>query len=169
MSDQEAAALVAADLSRVWALLGLEEEDEDCWESDRKSWADTAAEYRMDRGDRPSLAGRSRANRSALRGRRCKPPSSFCSKKTPLSCGAGSVGIARPSVRRFCGISNNRREAGAMATEEDMLNVVRLFVEEDERREAVRAQPDTKPTVPFQWLDMSNWDNEPRPQREWAI
>ena len=27
-----------------------------------------------------------------------------------------------------------------------------------------------QPTAPpIQWLDMSNWDNEPRPEREWAI
>jgi RecA-family ATPase len=25
------------------------------------------------------------------------------------------------------------------------------------------------PPQPLQWLDMSNWDNEPRPEREWAI
>jgi hypothetical protein len=52
MTDEEAAARVAADLSRVWALLSLEEEDEDCWERDRKSWAGAAAEYHKDRGDR---------------------------------------------------------------------------------------------------------------------
>ena len=23
--------------------------------------------------------------------------------------------------------------------------------------------------TPLRWLDMSNWDNEPRPEREWAI
>jgi RecA-family ATPase len=26
-----------------------------------------------------------------------------------------------------------------------------------------------EPSPPLQWLDMSNWDNEPVPQREWAI
>ena len=30
------------------------------------------------------------------------------------------------------------------------------------------ARLDTEPK-PFQWLDMSNWDNEPVPERQWAI
>ena len=29
--------------------------------------------------------------------------------------------------------------------------------------------PSTAPIEPMQWLDMSNWDNEPIPKRQWAI
>ena len=36
--------------------------------------------------------------------------------------------------------------------------------------EAIRkAQEQAKPPPPLQWLDMSNWDNEPVPERKWAI
>jgi hypothetical protein len=36
--------------------------------------------------------------------------------------------------------------------------------------EAIRnAQGQAKPAPPLQWLDMSNWDNEPVPERKWAI
>jgi RecA-family ATPase len=36
--------------------------------------------------------------------------------------------------------------------------------------EAIRkAQEQAKPAPPLQWLDMSNWDNEPVPERKWAI
>ena len=36
--------------------------------------------------------------------------------------------------------------------------------------EAIRkAQEQAKPPVPLQWLDISNWDNEPVPERKWAI
>jgi RecA-family ATPase len=36
--------------------------------------------------------------------------------------------------------------------------------------EAIRkAQKQAKPSPPLQWLDMSNWDNEPVPERKWAI
>ena len=36
--------------------------------------------------------------------------------------------------------------------------------------EAIRkAQEQAKPPAPLQWLDMSNWDNEPVPERKWAI
>jgi RecA-family ATPase len=38
--------------------------------------------------------------------------------------------------------------------------------------ERLDAAPDTKAnelTKPLQWLDMSNWDNEPIPERKWAI
>ena len=36
--------------------------------------------------------------------------------------------------------------------------------------EAIRkAQEHAKPPAPLQWLDMSNWDNEPVPERKWAI
>ena len=57
MSDEEAAAArVAADLERVWALCGPppDEEDDDGWP--REAWAAAAREYREDRGDRVSLA-----------------------------------------------------------------------------------------------------------------
>jgi RecA-family ATPase len=30
-------------------------------------------------------------------------------------------------------------------------------------------QASNDPPEPLQWLNMSNWDNEPRPEREWAI
>jgi hypothetical protein len=30
-------------------------------------------------------------------------------------------------------------------------------------------EPPPTPRKPIQWLDMSNWDSEPRPEREWAI
>ena len=36
--------------------------------------------------------------------------------------------------------------------------------------EAIRkAQEHAKPPAPLQWLDMSNWDSEPVPERKWAI
>jgi RecA-family ATPase len=31
------------------------------------------------------------------------------------------------------------------------------------------SEPPPTPRKQIQWLDMSNWDNEPRPEREWAI
>jgi RecA-family ATPase len=31
------------------------------------------------------------------------------------------------------------------------------------------AKPEQEPRRPLQWLDMSNWDSEPVPQRRWAI
>jgi hypothetical protein len=31
------------------------------------------------------------------------------------------------------------------------------------------AGPKSSVAPPIKWLDMSNWDNEPRPEREWAI
>src|SRR4029077_10568402 len=36
--------------------------------------------------------------------------------------------------------------------------------------EAIRkAQAQAKPAPPLRWLDMSNWDSEPVPERKWAI
>jgi RecA-family ATPase len=34
---------------------------------------------------------------------------------------------------------------------------------------ACRPEPASAPPKPLEWLDMSNWDNEPVPQRKWAI
>jgi hypothetical protein len=33
----------------------------------------------------------------------------------------------------------------------------------------VTSKKSPPPLPPLQWLDMSNWDDEPRPEREWAI
>ena len=57
MSDQEAAARVAADLERVWALCGPppDEEDDDGWP--REAWANAAREYHNDRGGRSLTRG----------------------------------------------------------------------------------------------------------------
>jgi RecA-family ATPase len=37
----------------------------------------------------------------------------------------------------------------------------------DDERSGAGAESSVAPSI--QWLDMSNWDNEPRPEREWAI
>jgi RecA-family ATPase len=34
---------------------------------------------------------------------------------------------------------------------------------------AAGSGPDTPPPIPLKWMDMSNWDNEPTPERKWAI
>jgi RecA-family ATPase len=36
-------------------------------------------------------------------------------------------------------------------------------------READEKEKPAAPPTPLQWLDMSNWDNEPVPERKWAI
>jgi transposase len=65
MSDTEAAACVADDLARVWALCGHPDEDDDGW--DREAWASAAREYRKDRGNRPSLVEYKAADLARLR------------------------------------------------------------------------------------------------------
>jgi hypothetical protein len=60
MSDQEAAACVAADLARVWALCGHLDEN-DGWERDREAWANAAREYHRERGGRVSLLDEGRS------------------------------------------------------------------------------------------------------------
>jgi hypothetical protein len=67
LNDEEAAARVAADLERVWALCGhQDEEDDDGW--DREAWAAAGREYHRDRSNRVALVEYTPAQLARLRG-----------------------------------------------------------------------------------------------------
>ena len=80
MTDREAAACAAADLARVWALCGQPDEQDD-YRWPRELWAQPRANITRAEVAGFRSFGRSRVNRSALRHRRCKPPSFSSSKK----------------------------------------------------------------------------------------
>jgi hypothetical protein len=67
LSDEEAAARVAADLAGARALCGHPPDEEDDGGWSREAWASAAREYHKDRGNRPSLVEYKAAELARLR------------------------------------------------------------------------------------------------------
>jgi RecA-family ATPase len=88
-------------------------------------------------------------------------------------------GIGRDEVERIIGDGIGRAERERYEQDEQQHPYVEETVgrwEQADKERAARSgkardakREDEAPPPPLEWLDMSNWDREPRPQRKWAI
>jgi RecA-family ATPase len=84
---------------------------------------------------------------------------------------AEDAAIAYQSGKNAHGLNSLRKTFGDPVAEQvaEWLNYAENNADAKDAKQEPYNQEEQQAPAPLRWLDMSTWDDEPRPQREWAI